>query len=74
VSVMDGKLQQLTTATITITASATNTNILDGVFIAPAGLTPRTAIIKLKLLECLGSANRAPVGTIEHIDSFRWGD
>jgi hypothetical protein len=46
---MDGKLQQLTTTTITITVNTTKGNVLDSVFIATAGLTPWRAIIKLKL-------------------------
>ena len=42
-------VQQLTTATITITANTTNRNVPDSVFIATAGLTPRRAIIKPKV-------------------------
>ena len=46
---MIGKVQQLTTATITITPNTTNRNVLDSVFIATAGLTPWRAIIKPKV-------------------------
>jgi hypothetical protein len=47
---MVGKMQQLTTTTITITPNITNRNVPDNVFIATAGLTPRAAIIKHKVL------------------------
>jgi|SRR4030095_15108289 hypothetical protein len=46
---MDGKLQQLTTTTITITVNTTKGNVLDSVFIASAGLTPWRANIKPKV-------------------------
>ena len=46
---MVGNVQQLTTATITITPNTTNRNVLDSVFIATAGLTPWAAIIKPKV-------------------------
>src|SRR5947199_9507921 len=52
VSVMDGKLQQLTTATIAITPNTTNRNLPDSIFIASAGLTQRPGIIKPKFSEC----------------------
>src|SRR5882757_811994 len=53
VSVMDGKVQQLTTPTVTITPNTANRNVLDSVFIATTGLTRRAAIIKPKVsLHC----------------------
>src|SRR5881398_3018199 len=52
VSVMDGKLQQLTTATIAITPNTTNRNLPDSIFIASAGLAHRPGIIKPKFSEC----------------------
>ena len=45
---MDGKWQQLTTATITITPNTTNRNVRDSVFIATAGLTPWRQLSSLK--------------------------
>jgi len=46
---MDGKLQQLTTTTVVITAITISANNSDGVLIATTRLTPRAAIIKLKI-------------------------
>jgi hypothetical protein len=61
-----GKGQQLTIATITITPNTTNRNLTDRVFITTAGLTPRAAIIKLKISEtltiCVPSPDHAPTG------------
>ncbi len=48
---MNGKSQQPTTTTVVIAAITTSANNADDVFIATAGLTPRAAIIKLKISE-----------------------
>ena len=42
-------MTQLTTARIMIATNITNANVLDGVFIAPAGLTPAILIGKHKV-------------------------